>query len=337
MRVLVAEDDRTTAHRMRAMLRAAGHEVALATDGQEAISLYEKGPFDAIVTDWMMPRVDGIELIRRVRNRPGNPPIVVMVTAIDSEEGRNHALAAGADAYLSKPCDAKALKACLDTCLARRDQQPTRSPRIQVRTSAKLPPFVGVGIAASTGGPDALVELFKSLPASADAAFFVVLHGPAWMLEVFAERLDKLTSMAVHHAESGTRAAPGNVYLAPGERHLVVAPGTMKLRLLDEPPENYVRPAADPLFRSIAQVFGENSAAVVMTGLGCDGAAGAAAIATVGGLVLVQEPETATAPSMPRNTIKLGIASAVVPLAGLGQRLGLRTAKLCEELAAARG
>ncbi|MCP3987289.1 MAG: chemotaxis protein CheB [bacterium] len=337
MKVLVAEDDRTTARRMKAMLDAAQYEVVLAADGQEALALYDEDEFDVVITDWMMPRVDGIELLRSIRDRPGNTPILLMVTSIDSEEGRSHALAAGADAYLPKPCEAEELKACLVASMARRHQKPDRAPIVQTRSLLTLPPFVGVGIAASTGGPDAMEQLFKALPVIPEAAFFVVLHGPSWMFEMCAKRLDEISQMNVRLAESGIAAEPGTAYLAAGDRHMVVDRITRRLDLLDEPPENFVRPAADPLFRSIAEAFGNYSVAVVATGLGCDGSAGAAAISASGGIVLAQDPDSAVAAPMPSHVIDLGIVDFVVPLSSLGERLGIRVTMRCEELAAARG
>jgi two-component system chemotaxis response regulator CheB len=127
-----------------------------------------------------------------------------------------------------------------------------------------------------------------------------------------------------------TRA--GEVYLAPGDRHMLVVPGSLQLHLTMEPPENYMRPAADPLFRSVAAAFGQYSVAAVLTGMGRDGSLGAATIAAVGGKVVAQDPRTAVAPSMPQTVINIGAASSVVPLDVLGATLRSHVQAMVTEL-----
>ena len=109
-------------------------------------------------------------------------------------------------------------------------------------------------------------------------------------------------------------AKAGEIYVAPGDRHLTITPNRLKRRLVDDPPENYVRPSADPLLRSAARAFGRYCIAAVMTGLGRDGASGASHVAKAGGIVIAQDPATAVAPSMPRTIIEMGITENVVPL-----------------------
>ena len=106
------------------------------------------------------------------------------------------------------------------------------------------------------------------------AAFFVVQHGPAWMLETFSQRLMKETSFKVKMAANYMVPELGTVYLAPGDKHMLVDEHTLKLVINDGPKENFVRPAADPLFRSVAKAFGRYTVAVVLTGLGKDGSQG---------------------------------------------------------------
>lgn len=328
MKILIAEDDLTSAHLLHRTLLKAGHFVAVARDGKQALlALQQAGqahaPFDALLTDWMMPEMDGIELIRRARTLPGPVPAIMVLTTLSSEQARSHALQAGADDYLAKPYEPRQVLLRLNDCLRRRDQPPPQ-PQLQrpasevpaARGPAVPPPCVGVVITASTGGPQALIEVLRGLPATDRAAFFLVLHGPAWMLETFAHRLQQETRMKVHLAADGQQAAPGAVYLAPGDRHLCVQ-ADLRLRLIDEPPENFVRPSADPLFRSAARAFGRHCLAVVMTGLGRDGALGAEHIAAAGGVVLAQEPTTAVAASMPQSVIALGVARDVLPLQSL--------------------
>jgi len=125
--------------------------------------------------------------------------------------------------------------------------------------------------------------------------------------------------MAVH----GVPIRPVRIYLAPADRHVVVQQGPV-LELSEEPMENYLRPSADPLFRSAARVFGSKCAAVVLSGLGIDGGSGAAQVAAAGGLVLAQDPSEALDPSMPNNVIQAGLTEVGLPLAELMAQLTRR-------------
>lgn len=183
------------------------------------------------------------------------------------------------------------------------------------------PACVGIGIAASTGGPNALLDLFRGLRAPLGAAVFVVQHGPDWMMGMLASRLAKESGLPAVVAEDGSVAVPGQVHVAPGDRHLEVVPGSLALRIVDSPKENFVRPAADPMLRSLASSFGRFGVAVVLSGMGRDGAQGARAVADAGGRVFVQDPATAVAPSMPRHVLESGIAVRVMSARDLAAAL----------------
>ncbi|MDQ2696404.1 MAG: chemotaxis protein CheB [Pseudomonadota bacterium] len=325
MRILIAEDDATSAYLLERILRKNGHEVVAATDGQQALTLSQGQRFDAVLTDWMMPHLDGIELIRRIRSGHQPPPFVMVVTALASDQAREYALKAGADDYLAKPYTGPDLLARLRDGLAR-SQQPmpaAAAPPPPVPADAKAPPFLGVCLAASSGGPEAVKAVLRDFKSPPAAAFYIALHGPHWMLETLAARLRDETPLPVHLADNGQASAAGEIYLAPGDRHLLVEADSLRLRLTDDPPENYVRPAADPLFRSVAHAFGRHCIGVVLTGLGRDGTAGAAQVAAAGGAVIVQDPGTALAASMPQSVIDSGCAAQTAPLeqiAGLIRR-----------------
>ncbi len=194
------------------------------------------------------------------------------------------------------------------------------------------PPFPAVAVAASTGGPNVLLDLFRGLEASLPAAVFVVQHGPEWMMPVLAARLAKESGLRAEVAEGGRAAEAGAVFLAPGDRHLTVVPGTLALEVLDAPKENFVRPAADPLLRSVAAAFGRYGIAVVLTGMGRDGAEGSRAVADAGGLVLVQDPAPAVAPSMPRQAAEACPDARVVAVADLPSAIAAAVASLADAL-----
>ncbi|MBI3448627.1 MAG: chemotaxis protein CheB [Acidobacteria bacterium] len=334
MKVLIADHDPVSSMILHGILSRAGYTVVTAADGREALDALHRERFDVLLTDWMMPSVDGIELVRRVRGSAAPQPIIVMITAVTSADARERAMSAGADDYIAKPIATAEVVTRLRACLARRDEPPPpiaiatpRPPRPQARA-----PYVGVVLAASTGGPPLLGDLFAAIPPLPGAAFFITLHGPAWMLEAFADRLGRVAAMPVRLAAGGMATRGGEVYVAPGDRHLVVDPGTFHLRLLDDPPESFLRPAADPLFRSAARAFGAQCLAVVLSGMGRDGASGAAEIRQAGGVVLVQDPATALAPSMPRGVLELGVATSSLGPALLPGAIVLHASRL-----AARG
>ena len=120
--------------------------------------------------------------------------------------------------------------------------------------------------------------------------------------------------MNVRLGKNGDEIIPGNIFIAPGERHMTLAKGTLQIELTDGEPVNFVKPAADPLFKSIASVFGSMSMALVLTGMGHDGTAGAMHISNAGGSVIVQDPDTAVIHAMPLSVINSGLADKIVPL-----------------------
>jgi two-component system, chemotaxis family, protein-glutamate methylesterase/glutaminase len=156
-------------------------------------------------------------------------------------------------------------------------------------------------IGASEGGIQAVSGVLAPLPAGLPAAIFVVVHtaprGPALLPQILAGA----TVLAVSAAADGQAIERGHVYVAPPDRHVIVEPG--RLRLSDGPKENHSRPAADPLFRSAAEHYGPRVVGVVLTGGDSDGTAGARAIKRQGGLVVVQDPDEARNPGMPRHAL----------------------------------
>lgn len=314
MRILIAEDDTTSASLLGRLLSTQGYQARIVGDGREALALCRRHRFDAVLTDWMMPHMDGIELIRQIRSGAHPVPFIMVITSLDACQAREHALQAGADDYLAKPYGATELLGRLQDGLARSQQPAPRLRPVPTRPLASPPAFAAVCIATSTGGPETLATVLKQLPVTPTAAFLLVVHGPAWMLETLAGRLRPLLAMPVKLAVHGETLIPGTIYLAPGERHLLVQPGSLALSLSDTPPENYVRPAADPLFRSAAQAFGRHCIGVVLTGLGRDGTLGALHVAAAGGVVIAQDPAGAVAGSMPQTVIDSGAVTTVVPL-----------------------
>lgn len=179
-----------------------------------------------------------------------------------------------------------------------------------------------VGIAASAGGVEAIREVVARLPGDLPAAVCVTLHIPATSRSLLAPILDRNSDMLAVVATDGLPLRAGVIYVAPADHHLLV--GRETVQLSRGPKENGTRPAADPMFRSLAECWGPGAVAVVLSGALDDGSAGAAAIAAAGGTVIVQEPGDALVPSMPASAIAVGSPESVVPapeIAGVLQRL----------------
>lgn len=310
-RILVVDDDPANILILKTVLHEDGYIISEASNGQEALNLHAATPFDMIITDWMMPVMDGLVLTSTVRLRRLGNPIIILVTSLTLEGARERAIMCGADIYLPKPLIPSIVRKTVSDGFKRKETGlvSLKLPEIDVlRTPVG---YSAVGVVASTGGPAVLVEFFKNITLDNRLSYFVVQHGPAWMIETFAKSLSILTQKDIILPKNLEPVFPGKIYLAPGDIHMTVDAGNLHIRLNDTPPENYVKPSADPLFVSIASAFGIKSIGVVLTGMGCDGAAGAVRIKSAGGMVMVQDPVEAVVPAMPLSVleIEMGVKS----------------------------
>jgi two-component system chemotaxis response regulator CheB len=174
-----------------------------------------------------------------------------------------------------------------------------------------------VAIGTSTGGPNALDEVFAGLPADLPVPVVVVQHMPPMFTRLLAERLSARHAIKVSEGRPDGVLRPGHAWLAPGDFHMSVARegAEVRVRLNQDPPENSCRPAADVLFRSVAQAFGPGALAVVLTGMGQDGLRGCEAVRAAGGQVLAQDEATSVVWGMPGFVARAGLADRVLPLA----------------------
>lgn len=181
-------------------------------------------------------------------------------------------------------------------------------------------PACVVGIGASAGGVDALIRLVRQLPADFPAAICIVLHVPASGRSLLAAILGRHTKLEVREAADDQELRAGRAYVAPNDRHLIVADG--ELRLDRGPKENGVRPSVDVMLRTLAAAYGSGAIAVILSGALGDGTAGAVAVRNAGGLVVVQDPEDATVASMPESALRaVGDADAVLQASEIGSAL----------------
>jgi two-component system chemotaxis response regulator CheB len=175
-----------------------------------------------------------------------------------------------------------------------------------------------LAIAASTGGTEAIKALLSQMPADIPGTL-VVQHMPPIFTRSFADSLDRICPFEVKEAEEGDTLHPGRVLIAPGNFHMVLARSGAQylVRLNQDPPVHSVRPAADPLFASVARVAGGNAVGVVLTGMGRDGAAGLLAMRQAGAKVFAQDEKSCVVFGMPREAIELGAVDEVLPLGKL--------------------
>lgn len=347
LRALVV-DDAVVMRRLVAEVleRDGGIEVAaVAPNGRIALQKLTQVNPDFVTMDVEMPELDGIATLREMRRT--HPKLPVIMLSLATRRGALatlDALAAGASDYVTKPVDV----ANLDEAIARLSGEllpkvrahcgiqaaPAMRPVIPARPAARpVPSQRGtvelVCVATSTGGPNALAEVFAGLIRPVPVPVAIVQHMPAAFTQMLAERLDVGPGMLrCREAREGDVFERGVALLAPGGRHLGVMrgpDGRLLARLIDTPPENSCRPAADLLFRQAADVVGGGVLGVVMTGMGHDGCRGAERIREAGGHVIAQDEASSVVWGMPGSVVTAGHADAVLPLAQIAGEILKRT------------
>ena len=188
-------------------------------------------------------------------------------------------------------------------------------PPIKMGGPIAVPRVLAIG--ASTGGPQALSLLLGRLSPHLDnLPVLIVLHMPPDFTDVVSGHIERATGRVTRPAPNGERIRPGEIYFAPGNRHLKVAKldNVPILAHCDSPPENFCRPAVNVLFRSVAQVYGPSALAIVLTGMGNDGLDGARALVEAGGTVIAQDRASSVVWGMPGAIVRNGLASAILPI-----------------------
>jgi two-component system chemotaxis response regulator CheB len=246
----------------------------------------------------------------------------------------------GASDYVTKPANVGSVTAAMDavrqelipkikTFCRRNVPQPPPPPlRIPVTPTASTGRCDVVAIGSSTGGPNALSTVFGQLPASFDKPIVIAQHMPAVFTRYLAQRLDAGSRLQVREAVHGDLLQPGLALVAPGDHHMTLrrSPSGVTVVLDQNPPVNFCRPAVDVLFRSVADVYGGDVLAVVLTGMGHDGRDGAAVLKQRGATVLAQDQPSSVVWGMPGAVVQSGLADAVVPLDEVGAAIVQRAA-----------
>ncbi len=336
-RVVVADDSALMRSIVSRSLEKAGVDVVgSACNGDEALELCERERPDAMTLDLTMPGLDGLGVLRALRERPGAGIPVVVVSAFSAAHGARavDALAEGAFDLVPKPAASEGLEGFIEVLGAKvrlaaashRLRGSRRSmatpPRAALAPAVEAPapnrpvPAVttrAVIIAASTGGPRALSALVPKLPSPLGIGTLIVQHMPAGFTGSLASRLDCGAELQVREAAGGERLDPRTALIAPGGRHLRLLGGG-HITVSDAPAVGGLRPRADLLIEDAARVYGPRLLLVVLTGMGNDGLRGAQEVHRRGGRVLVESEESCTVYGMPRAIVDHGLADGILPL-----------------------
>jgi two-component system chemotaxis response regulator CheB len=346
IRVLVVDD----AVVMRKMIsEALGSDAQLevvgtAANGKIALQKIPQVNPDILTLDIEMPEMDGLQTVRELRKTYPKLPVIMLSTlTIKGAESTFDALDAGATDYVTKPSNVGNIAEGLERLRtelipkikahcrhispppaaaatpAAPSSGATAASRFIAKTSpapARATPPAVLCIGCSTGGPNALAAVFKAITRPLPVPVLIVQHMPPLFTQMLAERLGKDSPLKFHEGEEGQSVEPGHVYIAPGGRHMEVRRdgAAVRLHLHDGPPENSCRPAVDVLFRSVADVYGGATVALIMTGMGQDGLHGCTVLRERGATILDQDEATSVVWGMPGYVAEAGLAHQILSL-----------------------
>ncbi len=310
--------------------------VGTASDGRLGLEKIAQLHPDLVTLDVEMPVMNGLDTLARVRKLYPTLPVVMFSTLTEHGAAATlDALALGASDYATKPGNSGTMAGAVEAIRAELIPKiralcsrpvaklalPPPAPTVASRRMHRRIEIVTIG--TSTGGPNALAEVLPRIPKDFPVPIVLVQHMPPIFTRLLADRLAGQCAIPVHEASAGTILSPGQAWIAPGNFHLTVkhaAVGT-RLELNQEKPENSCRPSVDVLFRSVAEVYGSGTLAVVMTGMGSDGVTGAECIRKRGGEVIVQDEPSSVVWGMPGLVYASGQVDGVYPLHQLGQEI----------------
>ena len=313
--------------------------VSTVADGEQALAALKRKSVDVVVLDIEMPVMDGMTALPKMLAQDPTVKVIMASTlTAKNAEISLQALSAGAADYIPKPTSTGALCSATDfnrelvskvkaLGFARRGKRPgTRAGAGAVKPAPKAnAPIMlrspstarprALAIGSSTGGPQALFELFSNLDKGLDVPILVTQHMPPTFTAILAQTIGRQSGYPTSEAEDGEAVARGHVYVAPGGFHMLVA-GTdadRRIRLTQDAPENFCRPAVDPMLRSLAEAY-HDVLAVILTGMGTDGVNGGRGIIDAGGAVIAQDEASSVVWGMPGAVAAAGLCSAVLSM-----------------------
>ncbi|MCP5381258.1 MAG: chemotaxis response regulator protein-glutamate methylesterase [Kordiimonadaceae bacterium] len=329
--------------------------VSSAANGQVALNALERTDPEIIVLDIEMPVMDGLTALPKILSIKPDVQVVMSSTlTVQNAKVSLQAMSLGAADYVPKPTTnrdviasqsfqveiiekikslAEAKRKQLGRPLFKVDREDKQNveqkvirPQVvkiskTIKPSSVKPKIIGVG--SSTGGPQALMEFVKGLKDKLTLPVVVTQHMPPSFTKILAGHLSRSTGLTCEEAEDGMELVGGRVYIAPGNYHLAVTEksGKYYIKLNQDLPENFCRPAVDPMFRSLSNVFGPAVLGVILTGMGHDGLAGSRMIVEGGGTLLAQDEATSVVWGMPGAVSEAGLCNAVLPLSELAGKV----------------
>ncbi|TCJ17152.1 chemotaxis response regulator protein-glutamate methylesterase [Parasulfuritortus cantonensis] len=334
IKVLIIDDSALIRSVMKAIIDGQPdmEVVGMAPDPLVARDLIKQSNPDVLTLDVEMPRMNGLEFLEKLMRLRPTPVVMISTLTEHGSEVTLKALELGAVDFVAKP------KLGVSEAMAELVQDITDKIRTAARAHVRRQtgataaigaprPLAGhilsttekvVFIGSSTGGTEALKEVLSRMPAESPA-IMMTQHMPESFTKSFAARLDGLSAMTVKEAEHNERVLPGYAYLAPGHSHLRVkkSGAYYYTELSQEAPVNRHRPSVDVLFESAARVVGQNAVAVMLTGMGKDGAAGMLAMRQAGAYTIAQDEASCVVYGMPKAAVEIGAVQEIAPLANI--------------------
>ena len=326
--------------------------IASVGDGERALKSLERHDVDVVVLDIEMPRMDGLTALPKIiEMAPGIQVLMASTLTMRNAKVSMQAMELGAADYIAKPSSSGELRSAAEFRrefvekvktlgrIARRRRRASGSsaargaiaPATAAKAGAKpaatftLRPLQNtrpdvIAIGSSTGGPQALFKVLSSLGMEVKQPILITQHMPPTFTTILAEHIQKASGRPCKEGKDGEVIVPGTIYVAPGDYHMLVeAKGVAKtLKLTQDPPENFCRPAADPMLRSISKAYGAKVLVVVLTGMGSDGKKGAEVVVQGGGQVVGQDEASSVVWGMPGAVANAGLCSAVLPIDEIG-------------------
>jgi len=341
IRVLVVDDSAYVRKVVREMLSYSPHleVVGTARDGREALELVEKLHPDVVTSDLLMPELDGVGFVREQMRRRMVP--IVMMSSMDENSAETlAALEAGAVDFIQKPTALatekifevrsrliEKIKMAADAHMENLAIVPdlkSLPETVKVSRVKRKTRFDVIVIGISTGGPQALRYLIPQLPKDFPIPIAMVLHMPLGYTTMYAEKLNEISAIEVCEARQSSELRPGTALLAPAGKHLCFSrrtDGKVMANLRLSPLDTPHRPSVDVLFQSAAEIFGNRTLGVVMTGMGMDGRDGAAWIKARNGTIFTESKETCVVYGMPGAIVEAGLSDKIIRLDRLGEAL----------------